>query len=262
MSRRPLQNRRILITGASSGIGWELAKSLARPGNRLLITARREERLTALATEVSPRVTECIVRAGDITQETLRQQLVETVAQRWGGLDLLVNCAGIGAMGPFAQATSERLRTIFEVNFFAPVELTRGMLPWLGRGDRPMIVNISSVLGHRAVPNKSEYCASKFALHGFSDALRAELLPQGIDLLLVSPSTTDSEFFDAAIEDRVQADWKGRRPMPPERVARIATQAIRLGKHEVILSWGGKSLVWFDRLFPVWADYLTAKFAK
>ncbi len=94
---------------------------------------------------------------------------------RQGQVDLLVNNAGVGAIGPFADASADRMRSVMEVNFFAPVELTRSLLPSLRRGRASVICNISSVLGHRAVPNKSEYCASKFALHGWSDALRAEL---------------------------------------------------------------------------------------
>src|SRR5204862_1887651 len=118
--------------------------------------------------------------------------------REFGGLDALVNNAGIGALGRFDQADEARLRQVMEVNFFAPAEFVREALPHLKAGNRPIVVNIGSVLGHRAVPEKSEYCASKFALHGFSDALRAELAPLGIDVLLVSPSTTTSEFFAAA----------------------------------------------------------------
>ena len=99
-------------------------------------------------------------------------------------------------MGPFAGAGPDRLRRIMEVNFFAPVETIRAALPLLRYGRQPIVVNIGSVLGRCAVPDKSEYCASKFALHGFSDALRAELASEMVDVLLVSPSTTQSEFFD------------------------------------------------------------------
>src|SRR5205085_10807559 len=130
-----------------------------------------------------------------------------------------INNAGIGAVGPFEDAGEERLRRVMEVDFFAPAELIRGALPLLKGGHHPIIVNIGSVLGHRAVPGKSEYCASKFALHGFSDALRAELAPQGIDVLLVSPSTTVSEFFDVATRqgDGLRGPFGA---MPAETVAR------------------------------------------
>jgi short-subunit dehydrogenase len=171
----------------------------------------------------------------------------------------LINNAGVGARGPFVEASADRLRRIMEVNFFAPVELIRDTLPLLSVGRAPMIVNVSSVLGHRAVPNKSEYCASKFALHGFSDSLRAELASFGVDVLLVSPSTTDSEFSEHVLENRVATKSFGR-GMSPVAVARRTVRAIERGRHEVVLSFGGRLLVWVDRLCPPLADWLVAKF--
>ena len=165
-------------------------------------------------------------------------------------------------MGPFADASPSRLRDIFEVNFFALAEMTRAAIPYLVQGSKPMIVNVSSVLGHRAAPLKVEYCASKFAVHGFSDAIRAELVRQGIDLLLVSPSTTDSDFFDQAIEDATNRDWKKSGAMPPEVVAKKTIRAIRKGRHEIILSTGGRLIVWLDRLIPPFANRIVARFGQ
>jgi short-subunit dehydrogenase len=262
LARRRIEGLRAIVTGASSGIGRDLAAGLARQGARVLVTARRGERLDELVAKVEKSGGVAAAWPGDITSAGHRQRLIEEVIGRWGGLDLLVNCAGVGAMGRFDEASPKRLRTVFEVNFFSAAELIRLALPVLRSGQRPMIVNVSSVLGHRAVPLKSEYCASKFALHGFSDALRAELAGDGIDLLLVSPSTTDSEFFDSAVEDKDGRDWKGRRPMATERVAEVAIQAIRLGRNEVILSSGGKLLVWLDRLSPPLVNRLMARFGR
>ena len=123
-----------------------------------------------------------------------------------------------------------------------------------------MIVNVSSVLGHRAVPKKSEYCASKFAVHGFSDALRAELVEEGIDVLLVSPSTTASEFFDRVIDGHADPLANEAGAMSPREVARKTVKAIRSGKHEIILSSGGKLLVWLDRICPTLANRIIARF--
>jgi len=154
------------------------------------------------------------------------------------------------------------MRQIFEVNFFAVAEFIRESLPALKGGNEPVIVNLSSVLGHRAVPLKSEYCATKFAIHGLSDALRAELSADGIDLLLVSPSTTDSEFFDAAIDDPTKRDWKKGGAMSPEIVAKRTIRAIKKRRHEIILTFGGRILVWLDRMIPGIANRIIAKFGQ
>lgn len=264
MARRKLAGKRILLTGASSGIGRALAGALAARGARLLLTARREDRLRTLVAELDAAGAEHLpeILAGDVTEPRIQRELVHAAERQLGGLDAVINCAGIGAVGPFEEADSERARTVFEVNFFAPLELTRAALPLLKLGVDPIIVNISSVLGHRAVPFKSEYCASKFALHGWSDALRAELAPSGVDVLLISPSTTDSDFFDNLLEDRSTGDHKGSRPMPPTQVARATVRAMERGRHEVILSPGGKALVWFDRLLPGLANWVMAQVVK
>ncbi|MEQ8789566.1 MAG: SDR family NAD(P)-dependent oxidoreductase [Pirellulaceae bacterium] len=260
MARRKIRGARAIVTGASSGIGQALARELARRGAELLVTARRESLLRDLVEQLAPLGGDPQFLAGDITDAQHRERLRQAAEARWGGLDLLVNNAGSGAYGPFADADPQRLRQVMEVNLFAPAELTRICLPLLERGTRPMLVNVGSVLGHRAAPGKSEYCASKFALHGLSDALRAELAPRGIEVLLVSPSTTDTEFFDKVGAGDPSA--KKRRKASPEAVARHAVRAIQRGGHEIILSPGGKLLVWLDRLTPTVADWLMARFGR
>jgi short-subunit dehydrogenase len=259
MTRRSLRGSRAVVTGASGGIGREVAVELARRGATLLITARRAELLTETREAIKENGSEAAVVIGDITSHETRQQIHDVANEQWGAIDILINNAGVGARGPFVEASADRLRRIMEVNFFAPVELIRDTLPLLSVGRAPMIVNVSSVLGHRAVPNKSEYCASKFALHGFSDSLRAELASFGVDVLLVSPSTTDSEFSEHVLENRVATKSFGR-GMSPVAVARRTVRAIERGRHEVVLSFGGRLLVWVDRLCPPLADWLVAKF--
>ena len=262
MPKRQLKDLRVILTGASSGIGWHLAKILAGKQAQLIITARREDRLSQLQQEIKAEGGVCHTVCGDITEEATRQLLLSTAVDKLAGLDVLVNNAGIGAMGRFDEASSERLRKLFDVNFFSAAELIRAAIPQLRSGRTPLIVNVSSVLGHRAVPLKSEYCASKFAMHGFSDSLRAELADDGIHVQLVSPSTTDSEFFDSAIEDSTKKDWKKAGSMSPQRVARIMARVMRSNRHEITLSAGGKSLVWLDRIFPTLADRIVARFGQ
>lgn len=248
-----------IVTGASSGIGMELCRLLVTQGSKVVACARRQDRLEELGrslTAAEDSAGEFHPVAGDISEAATRQRLIEAAAGLSGGrLDLLVNNAGIGAFGPFEQASENRLRRIMEVNFFAPVELSRIALPLLHRGRAPVLCNIGSVLGHRAVPNKSEYCAAKFALHGWSDSLRAELHGSGIQVTLVSPSTTRSEFFNAVIDSPAGARGRSIGSWPADRVARAAMAAIRKRRAEVILSLPGKVLVYADRLAPALVNY-------
>jgi short-subunit dehydrogenase len=247
---------RVVVAGASSGIGRELTLALAKAGAETIAVARRAERLNELAA-TSPDLIHPL--AGDLTDPALRARIVEEVDRRWGALDCLVNCAGIGAVERFDQSSEGVLRALMEINFFAPVELTRALLPALRRGSDSAIVNVSSVLGHRAVPGKSEYCATKFAMHGWSDALRAELAEEKIDVLLVCPSTTSSEFWDSLVVGEGDAR-RTAKAMSASTVARATLAALRRRRHEAILSPGGKALVWLDRLLPAVADRLVAKF--
>lgn len=257
MARRPIAGLRVIVSGASSGIGRELARQLCQDGAKVVALARRADRLEALAEELAvPNQLVCL--AGDVTQPADRRRALDEAQRKFGGLDALVNNAGRGAIGPFAAADPSRLREIFEVNFFAAVEFIREALPLLRQGTTPIIVNVSSVLGHRAVPRKSEYCASKFALHGFSDALRAELAAEGIDVLLASPSTTESEFFTQAVGDNKSRPGRFG-VMTAPAVARCIVAAMRAGKHEIILSAGGNFLVWLDRLCPPLANWIMAR---
>lgn len=253
----------VILTGASSGIGRELCQMLAARGANVVATARREDRLIDLRDTIGrefPSAQPIEILPGDITDPSLRRRLVDHATRIGDGrLDLLVNNAGVGAIGPFQWATPERLRRVMEVNFFAPAELTRAAIPLLKGGRSPVICNVGSVLGHRAVPNKSEYCAAKFALHGWSDSLRAELRPCGIQVTLVSPSTTRSEFFDAVIDTPVGEKSRGFGSWSAGRVAHAALAAIVARRAEVILSLGGKALVYADRLAPPLINFALAE---
>ena len=259
MAGRSIAGLRAIVTGASSGIGRALVLELTRGGARVVALARREERLRELEAAVADKDSLRWL-AGDVTRREDRAAAIELAKREFGALDALVNNAGIGALGRFDKADESRLRQVMEVNFFAPAEFIREALPALQAGNRPLIVNVGSVLGHRAVPEKSEYCASKFALHGLSDALRIELSSVGIDVLLISPSTTASEFFDSAAgkSSRREARFGA---MPAEVVARKIVAAMRSGRREIILSASGKLLVWLDRLCPPLADWIVARWA-
>ena len=198
----------------------------------------------------------------DVADPRAVAAMFAAIDQRWGRIDVLINNAGVSAHGPFATASAERLTRIMEVNFTAAVELIRTALPLLSHGNRPIIVNIGSILGPRGIPFNSEYCASKFALRGFSEALRAELVGIGIDVLMVSPGSTETELFDHLLEQHGQLPWSSQRRVSPDRVARATVTAIGRGRHEVVPSWRGPLLVWLNRLAPWLVDRLMARYGK
>lgn len=260
MCVRDLSGKRIILTGATSGIGWSLACGLIGAGARVVVDGRRSERLDRLRLALGNcRHLVCV--PGDLCEATHREELLNTALTRFGGIDILINNAGIGAMGAFDEADSVRLRQLFELNFFAAVELTRLAIPHLKRGHAPAICNISSVLGYRGVPLKSEYCATKFALRGWSESLRVELRSAGIDVLTVSPSTTKSEFFQSLVGMKKQQWQPNLGAQSADRVAKSTMRALRQGRRESILSLGGKALVWFGRNCPQLTDLVLQKFA-
>jgi short-subunit dehydrogenase len=254
MARRSLDGCRVLVTGASSGIGRELALALARRRAKALLSARRGELLEALASECARLGGEADFLAGDVTDATYRAALLQRVDERWGGLDVLVNNAGVSAHGAFSASDEATLRRVMEVNFFAATELTRGALPLLATGRKPAIVNIGSILGHRAAPLNSEYSASKFALRGWSEALRAEVTGKGIDVLLVSPGTTSTDFFNHLIAKRSDLPWGKAKAIPPTAVAEQIVRALERGRREIFPNWRGRALVLANRLFPAIVD--------
>lgn len=259
MARRKIQGLRILVTGASQGIGRALVILAAAQGAKVLASARSADLLEDLAKEVQAAGGEIVTVAGDVTNETDRQALVDAAQKTWGGLDVLVNNAGIGATGHFFEASPDRLRSIMEVNVFAVIELTRICLPLLARGTTPAIVNISSIAGKVALPARSEYSASKFAIQGFSEALRAELNKDGIDVIIVSPGLTQTNFSQNMIEQKARMAVDHMRGMTAEAVGKEIIKAIQSGTAEVSLSLPGKLIVLFKQYLPWFVSFVIRK---
>jgi short-subunit dehydrogenase len=258
--KRTLNNLRAIVTGASSGIGCEIAVELARQGVQVVVVARREDRLQTLVERITKQGGHAEMVVGDITDPQTRKLAIETAQQKFGGLDILVNNAGVGASGLFETADPDRVRRIMEVNFFALVEMTRIALPLLKNGKTPIIVNVSSILGQRGVPHNSEYSASKFAVHGFSESVRAEFHKLGIDVLVVSPGTTETEFFDSVLENTTKPNWPEHKAVSAASVARETVKAIRQGRHEIIPYHWGRLLCWLNRICPGLVDYLMTRY--
>jgi short-subunit dehydrogenase len=257
--RRTLPGARILITGASQGIGKSLAEAAAARGAKVLVAARSLELLRELAQEVRARGGVIEVVQADVTSPEDRQKMVMAAMEHFGGLDILVNNAGIGATGHFADVAAERLRKIMEVNFFGLTETTRVFLPLLKKGTKPAIANISSIAGKRGIPARSEYSASKFAVQGFSEALRAELAKDGIDVLLICPGFTATNFSQNMIERKALIQYDHLRGMTAEQVALATLKAIEKGKNEIHLTFQGKLVAFVSKFFPRIADRIAKR---
>ena len=257
--RRTITGSRILITGASQGIGKALAELAAARGAKVLVCARKIDLLQDVATQIRANGGVIEVVQADITSAEDRQKMVDAAEKAFGGLDILVNNAGIGATGHFADCSPERLRQIMEVNFFGLTETTRVFLPMLKKGSKPAIVNISSIAGKRGIPARSEYSASKFAVQGFSEALRAELAKDGVDVLVVCPGLTQTNFSQNMIEQKALVKLDHLRGMSPDEVAAQTIKAIENGYNETCLTLKGKLMVLVSRFFPWIADIVVRK---
>jgi short-subunit dehydrogenase len=256
-NRIDLSDLRAVITGASSGIGAALARALAAAKVRLTLAARAAEPLEALARELRSAGAQVVAVPTDVTVPADRQRLIEQAVAGFGGIDLLVNNAGIGATGSFADASEERLRRVFEVNFFGATELTRLAIPHLRRGRTPAIINVASIVGRRGIPGYSEYGASKFALVGWSEALRAELARDGIHVLIACPGPTQTDFNSRLVEDRLPPQQF--KMMSADRCAALIVRALRGRRNEVVMTFQGRMLVQLNRWLPRVVDRVLAR---
>jgi len=242
MARRLWSETRSLVTGASSGLGQAIAEELVRVGATVLMTGRSSDRLEAVASKLRAEgadASRILTSPADLTAEDDRRKLFSLVRERLGGLDLVINNAGVGATGQFDTHDPSVLRKVFEINFFAMAEVCRESLPLLAEGRDPFMVAIGSVNARRGLPGRSEYSASKFALSGFIESIRVEWARFGIHLLQVNPGFTATPFDEHAVVDTARIPVAHRRTMRPEAVARATLRAIERRRREITLSWPG-----------------------
>ncbi len=255
--RRRLAGLRALVTGASSGVGAAVARGLAARGVHVLATARRVDRLAALAAE-APAATPILWEAGDVTDPAFRRNLVAATADRLGGLDLVVAAAGCGAIGPFADAEPATLDRVMDLDFRAPVELVRLCLPLLRRGVDPAVVLVGSILGLHPLPLHAEYCAAKAALASFAGSLRVELAADGIDVVLANLGPTESEFWSGLVAG-TRPSWSRGRQMPAAVAAEAIVSGLEKRSREIVPGWRARGFALAARLAPGIIDTVTAR---
>ncbi len=253
----------VAITGASAGIGRETALEFAREGARVAIGARRVDRLEALAEAIRATGSEALVLALDVTDEKQVRRFVEATVERFGRLDVLVNNAGYGVRGRVEEVPALDYERLMQVNYMGTVYGCQAAVPILKRQGHGLIVNVSSIVGHRAMAGGGAYAATKAAQISLTEALRVELRGTGVHAASVHPIGTETEFVEVA--ERASQGRKGG-PLGPQQSARdVARAIVRCAKHpraEVYPHGLSRAVVWMNALAPGLSDWLWARAAR
>ncbi|AOZ06371.1 SDR family oxidoreductase [Cupriavidus malaysiensis] len=264
----PFTGKVVLITGASDGIGAELALLLAQQGARLALAARRLERLDELVARIRREhpAADAVAWRTDVSSEDACRQLVAEVAAHFGGIDVLVNNAGVSAHGYFEQVSDfAYYETVMRVNYFGAMWCTREALPHL-RQRRGLVVAVSSLAGKVGVPGRTAYSASKFALAGFCEALRCELRGSGVDVCVVFPGVVATATRVAGFgpdgrplgESRLREDDA----MSAQECARQMLAAMAARRRELVMTAKGRLGLWLKLLAPGLVDRMALRALK
>jgi NADP-dependent 3-hydroxy acid dehydrogenase YdfG len=250
----------VAITGASAGIGWACAHAFAREGSRLALFARRVERLESLAAEIRARGSETLVMAADVVNAADVRAFVTAAVERFGRLDVMVNNAGFGVRGRVEETPVEDYRRLMEVNYLGTVHGCQAALPVMRAQGRGVIINVSSIVGHRALGGGAAYAATKAAQVSLTESLRLELRGTGIAACSVHPVSTETEFAEVAA--RASAGRRGG-PVGPRQSADAVARAIvgcaRRPRPEVYPYPLSRAAVWLNALAPGLVDWIAAR---
>jgi short-subunit dehydrogenase len=260
--KRDLRGKRVLITGASGGIGRSLAEGAAARGAAVILAARSTDKVHELASNLTAGGARAIAAVADVTADSDRRRLLDIAVQQLGGLDVLVNNAGVASFGHFATSNERVLRDIMEVNFFAPAELIREAIPILSQGAQPAIVNIASMCGRRGMPAWPEYSASKFALCGLTEALRGEMARFDIDVLLMLPGLTRSELPQHLLRNEGRMKIGFDDGMDPAAVADAVLRGLERNQAETVLGSDARWLLRLEKFVPRLLDRLITRRVK
>ncbi len=257
-----LKNKIIWITGASSGIGKALAIECARQGATLMLTARREDALeaTRIACERSDEH-RCLVH--DVTDQESHAILMSKILEAWGHLDMLVLNAGIGQRGSIEETSLDVERRIMEVNYFGCTEVAHAVLPHFLDRNRGQIVVVSSIMGKLSTPRRATYAASKHALHGFFEGLRAELYQTRIGVTLLCTGYIKTDISTHSLRGSGQSygsmDDQHRDAMPGDVYARKAVRAMMRRKPVAYIGGPERFAPYLERLSPAFVRWLVPK---
>lgn len=257
-------NKVVIITGASSGIGLAAAREFANQGAYLVLAARRENLLSEIEKELSA-ITKVIVVKTDVSIEEDCKNLINKTVEHFGKIDILINNAGISMRALFKDLDLLVIKQLMDVNFWGTVYCTKYALPWL-LNSQGSVVGVISIAGFKGLPARTGYSASKFAIYGFLDTLRIEHLKDNLHVMIFAPGFTTSNIRFAALT--ADGSKQGETPrneadmMSAEECAKQLAKGINKRKAQVVLTFTGKLVVLLNKFFPRLVDKLEYNFMK
>lgn len=264
MQANVFQDQVVIVTGASSGIGKALALNLAHQGAKVVLAARRAERLEQVAADCRSLGAEALIVPTDVADEAQCKALVEKTIAHFGRLDMLINNAGLATLARFEDFSDLNLfRHTMDVNFYGAVNCTHYALPYM-KQNKGRIVVLSSLGGKAAIPYNTAYCASKYGLHGFYDALRMELAQHGVGVSVICPWWVVTEFHEAQLDQNGLPRGESgraiysRKMMSAERCAEITLHAAYHRRREVLMG-PGAWVTLLKALAPGLLDWVAVK---
>jgi len=256
--RRAIKDKVIIVTGASSGIGRSTALALGREQAKLVLVARRENRLKELEKEIGG---DTLLLTLDLREKAQVEQMIRLTVEQYGRIDVLINNAGFGFLGSVENTPPSVVREIFDLNFDAPLIASQLAIPIMRAQGGGHIINVSSIVGKRGLPLSGIYCATKFALNGISESLRIELKGSNIDVSIINPAATQTEFGEHVRYGDVKTRFKSRgRIQSAEEVAAAIVRCIKHPKVEVYPYGVSRFLAWANALAPSLVDRIMLRF--
>jgi len=263
MNTEYFKDKVIIVTGASSGIGLASARLFGSYGSKVVLAARSIDKLYELAPSVSSNQDNVLCVKTDVSKEEDCQNLINATVEKFGKIDILVNNAGISMRAMFKDLDLSVIKSLMDVNFWGTVYCTKFALPWLLKS-KGSVVGVISIAGFSALPARTGYSASKYAIRGFLDTIRIEHLKDGLNVLVFAPGYTSSNVRNAALT--ADGSPQGKTPlnegklMSAEKCAEYLAKGLAKRKSQMILTPLGKATVLAHRLFPRLTDKLTYNF--
>jgi short-subunit dehydrogenase len=251
----------VVVTGGTDGIGKALVEELIGLGAKVSTCGRNHDKLYLLQTEFASAALHTMV--ADVSNENDCRRLMEMTVKMFGGIDVLINNAGISMRAELKDTSVDVIKKVMDINFFGAVYCTKYALPFLTER-KGTVVGVSSIAGYRGLPGRSGYSASKHALQGWMEAIRTELLDTGVNVMWVCPGFTTSNIRNAALTK--DGETQGDSPMDEEKMmtaqecAQRILNAIEKRKRTVVMTFQGKQTVFLNKFFPGLTDKLVKKF--